>query len=65
MRRIALAKSPLAEADPEPLTLANLTTKSLMRIGGLIGRSLDRRGGNTPLAEIQGHAHRLGAATIT
>src|SRR5258705_95532 len=29
MRRIALAKSALAEADPEPFTLANLTTKSL------------------------------------
>src|SRR5688572_5427452 len=29
MRRIALAKRVLAEAEPEPLTLANLTTKSL------------------------------------
>src|SRR5450432_3512150 len=29
MRRIALAKSAFAEADPEPFTLANLTTKSL------------------------------------
>src|SRR5687768_4217380 len=29
MRRIARAKSSFAEADPEPLTLANLTTKSL------------------------------------
>src|SRR5690348_10388572 len=28
MRRIAREKSSLAEADPEPLTLANLTTKS-------------------------------------
>src|SRR3954467_5965941 len=29
MRRIDLAKSVLAEAEPEPFTLANLTTKSL------------------------------------
>ena len=35
MRRIAFAKSPFADAEPEPLTLANLTTKSLMRIGSV------------------------------
>src|ERR1041384_8184664 len=29
MRRIERAKSSLAEADPDPLTFANLTTKSL------------------------------------
>ena len=29
MRSTALANSSLAEADPEPLTLANLMTKSL------------------------------------
>src|SRR5688572_7945127 len=29
MRRMARAKSSLAEAEPEPLTLANLTTQSL------------------------------------
>src|SRR6478672_906763 len=29
MRRIALANSSFAEAEPEPFTLANLTTKSL------------------------------------
>src|SRR3546814_958396 len=29
MRRMALANSSLADAEPEPLTLANLTTKSL------------------------------------
>src|ERR1700720_1755431 len=29
IRRIDLANSPLALAEPEPLTLANLTTKSL------------------------------------
>jgi hypothetical protein len=31
IRRIALANSRLADAEPEPLTLANLTTKSLTR----------------------------------
>src|SRR5437762_6728781 len=29
MRRMALANSRFADAEPEPLTLANLTTKSL------------------------------------
>src|SRR3546814_5268276 len=38
MRRMALANSSLADADPEPLTLANLTTKSLMdSIGAWVG----------------------------
>ena len=32
MRRIDLANSALALAEPEPLTLANLTTKSLTRL---------------------------------
>ena len=31
MRRIARAKRPFADAEPEPLTFANLTTKSLTR----------------------------------
>src|SRR5947209_8341262 len=48
MRRIAFAKSSFAEAEPEPFTLANLTTKALtdsmrfvMRISRrfLLGRS--------------------------
>ena len=30
MRMIAFAKSVFADAEPEPLTLANLTTKSLI-----------------------------------
>ena len=30
MRRIALANNSFAEAEPEPFTLANLMTKSLM-----------------------------------
>src|SRR5690606_65531 len=34
MRRIALANSSLADAEPEPLTLANLTTKSLPACSG-------------------------------
>src|SRR5690606_14256993 len=32
MRRMARAKSSLADADPDPLTLANLTTKSLTAV---------------------------------
>src|ERR1043166_7228240 len=37
MRRIERANSSLAEAEPEPLTLANLTTKSLTAaMGGLV-----------------------------
>src|SRR3546814_7496152 len=34
MRRMALANSSLADAEPEPLTLANLTTKSLVDATG-------------------------------
>src|SRR6187399_1478575 len=34
--RIALANSSLADAEPEPLTLANLTTKSLTAASGTI-----------------------------
>jgi hypothetical protein len=34
MRRIDLAKSRFADAEPEPLTLANFTTKSLTRAMG-------------------------------
>src|SRR3546814_14171843 len=38
MRRMALANSSLADAEPEPLTLANLTTKSLVdAIGTWVG----------------------------
>jgi hypothetical protein len=32
IRRIARAKSSLALAEPEPFTLANLTTKSLVAV---------------------------------
>src|SRR6266496_3906873 len=35
MRRIDLAKSRFADADPEPFTLANFTTKSLTRSMGV------------------------------
>ena len=34
MRMIDLAKRPLALAEPEPFTLANLTTKSLTAASG-------------------------------
>ena len=43
MRRMALANSSLAEAEPEPLTLANLTTKSLRRRWAASRRLLRRR----------------------
>src|SRR3954454_3864173 len=36
MRRIARAKRPFADAEPEPLTLANLTTKSLTEAIGFM-----------------------------
>src|SRR5690606_4449278 len=38
MRKITLAKSPFALAEPEPFTLANLTTKSLVAASGLAMR---------------------------
>src|SRR5690348_9916031 len=50
MRRIARAKSPLADADPEPLTFANLTTKSLTRVSGLT------RASTYNLRSVGGHA---------
>src|SRR3546814_17335705 len=38
MRRMALANSSLADAEPEPLTLANLKTQSLLdSIGAWVG----------------------------
>src|SRR5947207_9699905 len=36
IRRIARANKPFADADPEPLTFANLTTKSLTRAIGFM-----------------------------
>src|SRR5690348_18301397 len=36
MRRMHLANSSLAEAEPEPLMLANLTTKSLVAVSGVM-----------------------------
>src|SRR5690242_1628496 len=36
MRRIAFANSSFADAEPEPLTLANLTTKSLLDAMGFM-----------------------------
>src|SRR4029079_15691152 len=40
MRRIDFAKSAFADAEPEPLTLANLTTKSLTDAIACMGESL-------------------------
>src|SRR5512141_2573160 len=61
MRSTALANSPFAAAEPEPLTFANLTTKSLMRssgrisvalIGGELGYGPLRRGGQVDARRI-------------
>src|SRR5688572_6084809 len=45
MRRIARANSSLAEADPDPLTFANLTTKSFVAAiaGGILSPRRRRR----------------------
>src|SRR3954471_7641332 len=43
MRRMALAKSAFADAEPEPLTFANLTTKSLVEAIAFTGQSLTRQ----------------------
>src|SRR5208337_5031942 len=48
MRRIDLANRRFAEADPEPLTLANLTTKSLTFWIGLTVGGISRRRGLAP-----------------
>src|SRR4051794_13389574 len=42
MRRIAFANSAFADAEPEPLTLANLTTKSLTAAIACMPGSLPR-----------------------
>ena len=42
MRRMALANMALALAEPEPFTLANLTTKSLIRSSDFCMRPLPR-----------------------
>src|SRR5262245_40625536 len=53
MRNSVLAKMPLAEAEPEPLTVANFTTKSLMP---LISRNASFQGarnrGLTPVVTL-------------
>src|SRR5690606_13915071 len=52
IRRMALANSSLAEAEPEPLTLANLTTKSLVDCSGVaagVMRGLSTDTGARPL----------------
>jgi hypothetical protein len=57
MRRIALANSSFAEAEPEPLTLANLMTKSLVAV---IGDGTGQVGSRTGIAE-SGIGNRKGA----
>src|SRR5690349_12690829 len=47
MRMIDLAKSVFAEADPDPFTLANLTTKSLTACSGFMRRGPRRARGRS------------------
>src|SRR5579872_4928580 len=56
MRRIDLANRPLAEAEPEPFTFANLTTKSLVRAIGVISFRRDGWHGRRRLR--QGHVEQ-------
>ena len=48
MRRIAFANSSFAEAEPEPLTLANLMTKSLTAAMDFTLRSSEASSCDTP-----------------
>src|SRR5260221_2102084 len=71
MRRMALAKSSFAEAEPEPLTLANLTTKALtdsMRLGTglcrLFLRGAARRAGVSQVEEELLHVPGAGRAAL-
>src|SRR4051812_15583267 len=50
MRRIALANSSFADAEPEPLTFANLTTKSLVASMGFMRQMLDAKRSPLPPA---------------
>src|SRR5437868_4252611 len=61
IRRMDLAKRVLAEAEPEPLTLANLMTKSFVDSIFILaaGRSLER----TPRAAQRRVAGRLNVAS--
>src|SRR5512132_1551254 len=60
IRRIERAKRPLADAEPEPLTFANLTTKSLMREMGFIVSVSRHADGGGP----GGRARVMRAATV-
>src|SRR5690348_12797775 len=53
IRRMALANSSLAEAEPEPLTLANLTTKSLLAEIGVMRRNSQERRCRKPLSRLR------------
>src|ERR1700758_4636466 len=59
MRRIDRANRPLALAEPDPFTLANLTTKSLMLVIAVGIRSeLVRVFGPPPMAGVKGRGCR-------
>ena len=68
MRRIARANSSFADAEPEPLTLANLTTKSLiasigfMQLRPWLFPSPPREGGAQRRVSVRGRAGTVDAS---
>src|SRR3954471_1378557 len=64
MRRIARANSSLAEAEPEPFTLANLRTKSFVAVIAFIGGALDMTAGLCRIEEEFLHVPRAGGAAF-
>src|SRR5579875_3571381 len=61
--RMHLANSSLAEAEPEPLTLANLTTKSLVAVIGFIRFSPHQLRNPSPFG--RGHPEGAGGGPIS
>src|SRR5262249_605545 len=64
MRRIPRANSSLAEADPEPFTLANLTTKSFVAVIAFVVTVLDMAAGLRRVEEEFLHVPRAGRAAL-
>src|SRR5205085_6986155 len=63
IRSTALANSPLALADPEPLTLANLTTKSLTAVIAAEANCVSDAIGSAPFKNQR--ARHAGPACVT
>src|SRR5262245_20168420 len=70
IRRMTLANSPLALADPDPFTLANLTTKSFVAVSGfdmdreecLVARTIEGGQSATGTPSIPGTGRQKKAA---